>query len=322
MRADRLLSMMLLLQKNKRMTAQDLAQELEVSERTIYRDIDALSISGIPIYTQSGTHGGIFLDENYRLSLTGLSKQQVISLFMSSEAGPLADIGMERNVKDGMLKLFHSLPSVQQNEIERMQQRLYIDPVGWFNFGDTSDYLGELQDAVWQDRQVKMSYQPHYKAPYDLCVDAYAIVSKADKWYLVGRKASGDFRTYRLTQIKQLQALETHFERAADFDLMTYWQESQHNFQQQMDDEFPSYPVELRIHSNLLWYVSHYLSGRFEQLSPLDEDKYCRIRVQFRTDYEAQANLLAMGLYADIISPEELKVQIRDLALEIAKHHA
>jgi predicted DNA-binding transcriptional regulator YafY len=134
MRADRLLRMMLLLQKHKQMRAQDLSAELEVSLSTIYRDIDALGIAGIPVYTQPGTNGGIFIEDGFRASLTDLSPQQIMSLFLAINAKSLAVIGMEETTKDALLKIFNTLPTVHQDEIRHTQQRLYIDSESWFGF--------------------------------------------------------------------------------------------------------------------------------------------------------------------------------------------
>ena len=322
MRADRLLTMMMLLQKHKRMTAQALAQELNVSKRTIYRDIEALSLAGIPVYAQSGTNGGVFMDGDYRSSLTGLSKNQALSLFTVSDEGPLADMGMERAVKDSLLKLFSTLPFSQQNEVERMRQRFYIDPVGWFNFGDTSDYLATLQEVVWEDKQVHMKYRAYGREPYDVTLDAYALVSKADKWYLVGRKSSGDYRIYRLTHIKNLSVLDSHFERDNTFKLIDYWQQAQHAFQQQMVEDFPAYPVTLSIHSNVFWYISNVLEGRFKQLTPLNDDGWCQIEIHFTTDYEAHSHILAMGLYVKIIEPTNLQNTMQWLTQKMTEHYS
>src|SRR5262245_53049166 len=132
MRADRLISLMLLLNARGRMTAQTLANQLEVSERTIYRDVDALGAAGIPIYVQPGVNGGVFLDENYRISLTGLTRAEVQALFVSSNARPLAALGLDSAVEATLLKLFAALPSAHQMEVERLRSRFYIDPANWF----------------------------------------------------------------------------------------------------------------------------------------------------------------------------------------------
>lgn len=322
MRADRLLTIMLLLQKNKGMTAKDLARELEVSQRTIYRDIDALSIAGIPIYTQSGTNGGIFIEETYRSSLSTLSKDQVLSLFTVTDIGPLADMGMDRAIKDSLLSLFNNLPPSQQNEVERMNQRLYIDPVGWFGSEDTSDYLTILLDVIWQDKQVSMTYQSYGKDAYALVVDVYALVSKADKWYLIGRKESGDYRTYRLTHIRDLQIIDASFKRNPTFNLKDYWHNAQNSFQQQMAEEFPSYAVTLNVHANVLWYFNNILDGQFERTDATVENSWFQVRVQFGTEYQAYSHLLAMGIYAKIIEPMALHGTMKTIAEQIVEHYS
>src|SRR5689334_12127743 len=150
MRADRLLSLMLLLHARGRMTAQQLADQLEVSERTIYRDIEALCTAGIPLYTQSGTSGGVFLEESYRVSLTGLSRAQVQSLFISGEARPLGDLGLGKALDDTLLKLFAALPSIHRDEVKRLRQRFYIDPANWFQIVEATSFFPALQQAVWE----------------------------------------------------------------------------------------------------------------------------------------------------------------------------
>ena len=149
MRADRLVSMMLMLHAEGRLTASDLSERLEVSERTVYRDIDALGIAGVPVYTQSGVNGGIFLDEDYRISLTGLSQEQVFALFATPEAGPMADLGMKRAAEDSLLKLFAALPRQQRQDVEELRSRIYIDPHGWFHEQTAQELLPALQQAIW-----------------------------------------------------------------------------------------------------------------------------------------------------------------------------
>src|SRR5262245_7315559 len=196
MRADRLISLMLLLNARGRMTAQTLANQLEVSERTIYRDVDALGAAGIPIYVQPGVNGGIFLDENYRVSLTGLTRAEVQALFVSSNARPLADLGLNGAVEAKLLKLFAALPSTHQAEVERLRGRIYIDPANWFQNAEPSDLLPILQQAVWEDRALSIQYQVVEGDWFEGVVNAYGLVAKANIWYLVAEKSPGEFRNY------------------------------------------------------------------------------------------------------------------------------
>ena len=320
MRADRLLSMLLMLQARGRMTAQDIAEELEVSERTVYRDIDALCIAGIPICTQSGTNGGVFLDEHYRVTLHGLSKDQVLSLFASKEAGPLADIGMARAAKDSLLNLFNTLPAPHQQEVERMRQRFHIDPAGWFSVGEDAEMLRLLQDAVWGDYQIEMTYHAIGYDPRILTVDAYALVSKADKWYLIGRKANGEYRTYRLTRIHDLHLLQIQFQRDPAFDLVEYWQSSRQQFYAQMSDIYPQYFATLRVHTEMFWYVASFFEGRFQQIG--ESEGWLTIEVEFSNAGEARTHVMAMGTQVEIIAPEALRDEVLAQAQALIAHYA
>lgn len=194
MRADRLISLLLNLHAKGRMTAAVLAKHLEVSERTIYRDLDALSAAGVPVYTQPGQNGGIFLDEGYRVALTGLSLAEVRALFVSSEAGPLNDLGLSKAVEGTLLKMMAALPQPQRREAERVRQRLHIDPKNWFQITEISPLLPQLQRAVWDDHVIEVDYQPIGGRYGRRELEAYALVAKANLWYLVARKSGGEMR--------------------------------------------------------------------------------------------------------------------------------
>jgi predicted DNA-binding transcriptional regulator YafY len=222
---------MLLLGAQRRITAQELAERLEVSERTIYRDIDALGAAGIPVYTQSGVNGGVFMDEDYRISLTGFSRADIQSLFVAADARPLADLGLGK--EESLLKLFAALPAIQRREVERLRQRIYIDPTNWFQIVEASSILPVLQQAVWEDRQVDVSYQPVIGEVSERRLDAYALVAKANIWYLVGRKPDGEMRNYRVSRLYRVELLGTGFERDPDFDLTSYWKATCEEFERQ-----------------------------------------------------------------------------------------
>lgn len=310
MRADRLLSLMLLLQARGRMTAQDLAETLEVSERTIYRDIDALSVAGVPVYTQPGTNGGVFLDENYRISLTGLSKPEVLSLFASSGPGPLKDIGLDKAVEDTLLKLFAALPSMHRGEVEHMRQRLYIDPSHWFEVVEPLPFLSLLQQAVWEDRVIEVSYRRAEGELFAGQIEPYALIAKANVWYLVGRKMTGDMRTYRAGRFEKVQLTGEIFDRPPEFDLLAYWEESTQSFQQKMTQDFPPYPATLSIKATHLWYFETFLFGRYHQLTEPDENGWVTIRVNFFSVDDARGRVLGVGQHIRVIEPAELRQDV------------
>lgn len=317
MRADRLISLMLLLNAHGRMTAGTLAKQLGVSERTIYRDLDALSASGIPIYTQGGVNGGVFLDEHYRLSLTGLTSTEVRALFVSEGAGPLADLGLERAVTDTLLKLFAALPSAHQAEVERLRRRFHIDPANWFQVSEQSPFLPILQQAVWEDRVVEVRYQVVEGQVYEGVLNPYALVAKANVWYLVAEKpskdavdASGELRNYRLARLKHVALSEAHFERDPDFDLAAYWAESRAQFERLSLEQFPPFYATLRVRHTAFWYFPGYLEGRYQQQGAADADGSVILNVRFDSLADAHMRLISLGTDVDVLAPAELREAI------------
>ena len=164
MRADRLLSLLMLLQARGRMTAQELAQELEVSERTIYRDINALSASGVPVYAESGPGGGCALLDSYRTNLTGLTADEARALFMLSIPAPLDQLGVTQELKAALLKLSAALPEARRSDEERIRQRVYLDSLNWFQDADAVPHLPAIYRAVWDDRKLAITLRVRFAA--------------------------------------------------------------------------------------------------------------------------------------------------------------
>lgn len=320
MRADRLISLMMLLQAKGQMTAQELSQRLEVSERTVYRDVDALSMAGVPIYTQPGTNGGVFLDEHYCVSLTGLTKPEVLALFAASEVTPLNDLGLAKAADETLLKLFASLPTVHQQEVQRLQQRLYIDTSNWFRFVRPVPFFAELQQAVWEDRLIKITYQPVEGQRVDRTIEAYALVAKANIWYVVGREAEGEMRNYRISRFHTVTLLEDRFERDTAFDLPTYWKQSCKVFEEKMMREFPPYYATLAVRPDFLWIFSSYMEDRYEQLG-VDDNGWITLRVTFEALGEARMRVLGLATMVRVIEPEELHQIVIQTAQDILAFH-
>src|SRR5581483_11174125 len=178
MRADRLLSLLMLLQIKGQCTAHDLAKRLEVSERTIYRDIEALSTAGVPVYAERGPGGGCMLAEGYRTSLTGLTESEVRTLFMSGIASPLADLGVSDALEAAMRKLLAALPTAHRHDAERVRQRLYTDSTWWYEVHQTAPFLQTVQMAIWQDRKVRMTYRKAEGEVSERIIDPLGLVAK------------------------------------------------------------------------------------------------------------------------------------------------
>src|SRR5919107_5703449 len=159
MRASRLVNLLLLLQTRGMMTARELSRELEVSVRTIYRDVDALSQSGVPIYAERGPHGGIRLVEGYRTRLTGLTPDEAEALFLSGLPGPAAELGLGTVVASSRLKVLAALPNELRGRATRLLERFHLDAAGWFQAGEHVPHLADVAEAVWEGRQILVEYQ-------------------------------------------------------------------------------------------------------------------------------------------------------------------
>jgi predicted DNA-binding transcriptional regulator YafY len=321
MRADRLLSILLLLQTKGRMTAQELAERLEVSERTIYRDLDALSIAGVPVYAERGPGGGCALLESYRTNLTGLTETEVKALFMFSIPGPLSDLGMSKAFNAALLKLSAALPPPQQDYVEHVRQRLYLDVVDWSHSQEPVPHLQTLQDAVWQDRRLNLTYRRADGSWVKRLVDPYSLVSKASIWYLVG-VVMGRIVVFRVSRIEAAVLVDSHFERQPDFDLAAYWAD----WCAQMTASQAPYPVSLRVTWEGLPLLPHILGERaralLEQAGPPDREGTITLDVTFESFEDARSRILSFGPVVEVLEPVELRYSVIEQATKIIACYA
>lgn len=268
MRADRLLSILLLLQTKGRMTARELAEQLEVSERTIYRDLDALSSAGIPIYTECGPGGGAALVDGYQTRLTGLTEAEVRVLFLLNAASPLVDLGLGNVLDDALLKLSAALPPSSRPTIEQVRQRFHMDAAWWHHTDDVTPHLDTIQKALWHDVVLHLTYGEEDGLQSEQRVEPYGLVAKARVWYLVGTM-QGQMRVWRVSRIQSVTMLDERFNRPEDFDLSAYWTA----WCEQRESSHPDYAVPLRIAPDELASLSQALQKCGYRLVPLKKEK-------------------------------------------------
>ncbi len=244
MRADRLIALILLLQARGRVTAPELAAQLEVSARTIYRDLDALSAAGVPVYAERGTGGGIALPDGYRVDLTALNREEASALFLSSVPGPLADLGAGQVLDAALRKLSAALPAAARQEAEAARQRVHLDPAEWWQTHEPVPYLRTIQEAVWQDRRLRLSYRRRGGGVATRLVDPYGLVAKASVWYLVAADAEDavgvdsaaqagqdpaaqvpamEPRVFRVSRVEAADLVDEPSRRPDGFDLGIFW---------------------------------------------------------------------------------------------------
>jgi predicted DNA-binding transcriptional regulator YafY len=315
MRADRLLSLLMLLQTHGLMTARDLSIELEVSERTIYRDLTALSASGVPVYAERGPGGGVRLIEEYRTTLTGLTPDEARALFMMSVPAPLMQLGVGQELKAAMLKLSAALPDSRRAEQGRARQRIHLDSSWWFQSDDAVPCLPSIQEAVWNDRMLRIKYRSCFGAEVEQVIAPYGLVAKANLWHLV-YGWEGIIRVVRVSLMVEAEALTEMFVRPADFDLAVFWEK----WCAEYETNRPSYPVRARVSPALLPYLPNFFGDCADILakaSSPDTDGWVTLTLPFEDIHSARGRILGFGRAVDVLEPEALRKSVIDFAEQI-----
>ncbi|HEX2546024.1 MAG TPA: WYL domain-containing protein [Ramlibacter sp.] len=232
MRASRLLSIQMLLQARGRMSATELAHALEVSVRTLYRDIDELTTAGVPVYAERGRTGGFQLLPGWKTTLTGLTSTEAEAVFLSGLAGPAADLGLGAQVQSAQLKLLSALPAQWRGHAGRISARLHLDPVEWYREADALPHLSGIAAAVWDERQLQIAYASWTRTARQV-VHPLGLVLKAGIWYLVAAR-DGQVRTFRVSNIQDVKVLDAACVRPRRFDLARHWAESVRRFEAEL----------------------------------------------------------------------------------------
>ena len=320
MRASRLVSLLLLLQSRGGQTAAELARELEVSVRTIHRDVDALSASGVPIYADRGPHGGIRLVDGYRTRLTGMTADEAEALFLAGLPGPAAELGLGTVVAAARLKVLASLPTELRGRASRLVERFHLDAAAWYHPDEAVPHLGELSEAVWEAQRVQIGYDRGDKT-VDRILEPLGLVLKAGVWYLVAA-AEGQPRTYRVSRVSRVTTLDGTFERPTEFDLAAFWAEASAAYER----DTPRVEVTLRIARDRLDRLRGVIGerpyGTLQRLEDPDPDGWLRVRVKLDWPNEATTQILAVGPGCELLDPEPLRRRIAEEAQRLAARYA
>jgi len=313
MRADRLLSILLLLQVNKRLTARALAERMEVSERTILRDMEALGAAGVPVTAERGTGGGWGLLQEYRSDLTGLNAAETQALFLVRSSRLLADLGMGRDADAALIKLLASLPVRSRRDVECARERLHIDGAGWYQSGEAFPLLSALQEAVWLERQVQMEYQKADGSTVERLVHPLGLVAKGSVWYLVAWAESGG-RSYRVSRVQAACVTAMPCVRPPGFDLAAFWEQSV----AELKANVPRYPATVRVAPDLLARLRRSRSPRVEQEDGPDAQGRVTLSLMFEVEGEACDFILRLGAGAEVLEPSALRARVSEFAASIA----
>jgi predicted DNA-binding transcriptional regulator YafY len=312
MRASRLVTLLLLLQTRGRMTAAELARELEVSERTVHRDVEALSEAGVPVYAERGPHGGVQLVEGYRTRLTGMTADEAEALFLSGLPGPAAELGLGTVMTAARLKVMAALPGELRARASRLVERFYLDAAGWFHGSEPVPCLSALAEAVWESRRVTIAYQ-RGDSRVDREVEPLGLVLKAGTWYVVARNED-QLRTYRVSRVVEVQPSDERFARPDDFDLGGYWTESSAAYER----EIPRLTIKIRLAPHRLDGLGDYVGGgaaaRAVVLDEPDPEDWTHLELSMDWPEEAPGRLLGLGGDVEILDPPDARETLIALA--------
>jgi predicted DNA-binding transcriptional regulator YafY len=308
MRASRLLTILMILQTRGRTSAETLAEELEVSVRTVYRDIDQLSAAGVPVYAETGRNGGFALLDGWKTRLNGLTAPEARALFFSGLPGPAGELGLGEEAAQAELKLLAALPADWQVEARRMSSRFHLDPRGWFQPGHKPEFLKLVAEAVWSETRIAIRYES-WKDVKDRVIEPLGLVLKGGVWYVVAQR-DGHSRTYRLSQIQALGPTGQTFTRPKDFDLPTYWQEATKQFEREI------YVGTAHVRATAtglrkLKDLSDTVRRAVEALSITpDTDGWCELEVPIEEVGWASHEFTKIGDDVEVLGPPELRSRV------------
>ncbi len=303
LRADRLISLILALQDKGKTTASQLADALGVSRRTILRDVEALSLSGVPILAEGGPGGGIWLDPAYRTSLTGMKESELRTLLVAGDARLLDDLGWGQTFRETQAKLRASVPRRFEPGVDQLRRRLVIDSRWWWHEAGEPN-LEVLQAAVWEDRVVEGDYHSREGGTKTVRLEAYGLAAKAGLWYFVGRR-EGEWRTYRVSRFGALRSLGL-FARDPQFDLSTWWPAHVAEFA----GELVGFRFSLGLPENQLRYLRGIAPGRVDVAGPWERPGWVRAELGLDSSLYAELVVLGLGSQCVILDNPELALAV------------
>ncbi|MGD0083658.1 MAG: WYL domain-containing protein [Acidimicrobiales bacterium] len=305
MRASRLVSLLLLLQSRGGLTADQLATELEVSVRTIYRDLDALAIAGVPVYGLAGPGGGYRLVDGYRTRLTGLTAAEAEALLLLDLSAPLRALGLGSDLLGGRLKLTAALPEPVRSRARELAGRVHLDLPGWFEEPESAPALPRLAEAVLSDRQVRFRYAAPGQEGLRV-VEPFGLVLKGRSWYLVARRGER-MLTYAVRRVSSPELADERIVRPADFDLAATWERLVGEFEASL----PSVEVVVRASTVGLARLPRLVDSRSRQRTnwdgERDEGGWRRLSITFERIEYARQELLGLGADVEVLEPPELR---------------
>jgi predicted DNA-binding transcriptional regulator YafY len=305
-RADRLLNLLLLLQNRGKMSSRQLAELLEVSERTIVRDIEALSAAGIPVYAERGSRGGWVLADSYRTNLTGMRPEEIVSLLLANHNELLKDLGIQGDFQAAYQKLLAAAPAPIRQDAELIRERLHIDGAGWHASEEAFPWLSAVQEAVWAQRKLRIRYRKE-EGITERIIHPLGLVAKRNVWYVAAeQEPDGELRTFRISRLEEASLLDETFMRPEGFDLAAYWEQSTARFK----SELPRYVARVRTTEAGLDRLRKERFIKVLQVENSDNQGQILAEVDLQTLDWACGVILRIGRDAEVLEPQELRERV------------
>jgi len=325
MKSGRLLEMLLLLQARGQVTAAELAERLEVSPRTVYRDAEALSSAGVPIYTERGRAGGIRLLPGYRTDVTGLTQDEARALFVLTTGGAQEDLGLGTAARSAILKVMRAVPEPFRPAAAATSQRILVDPAGWMRPPDPVGALGVLQGAVFTDRRLRLRYrssgprEPEASGQgggRERVLDPYGLVCKAGVWYLVA-DSGGEPRLFRVSRVASAVVDEEPVRRRAGMELAEVWS----SLRREVEDRPAPLEVVVRVRREWLDLFGRMCAAHLDGPLPQATGEWTQVRLRYPGVMAARP-LLSFGANVEVVSPASVRADLAAVAAEIVDQYS
>ncbi|RJQ80427.1 transcriptional regulator [Pseudonocardiaceae bacterium YIM PH 21723] len=316
MRAERLVALLFTLQSRRSATIGELAEALDVSERTMSRDVAALQAAGVPLWTEPGRHGGVRLVDGWRSRLDGLTSREAVAIFAMGVPRALTELGLGTAVSAAHAKVAAAMPAALRDQAQHLAQRFHLDAPGWFRDPDSTEQLAVLARAVWEQHRVLVGYRGKERE-----LEPLGLVLKAGSWYLVAG-VEDTVRTYRVGRVEWAEPLDEHFDRPADFDLAGWWARSSAEFAESL--------VRTRVLVRLSPQGVRTLPavlGADQAVVALagagapDAEGWIEVELGLEEPHIAADQLLPLGAGVEILSPPAVRAEFADLARRMADRH-
>lgn len=311
MRAGRLVSIVLMLQSEKKLTSKQLAEQLEVTERTILRDMEELSAAGVPVYAERGASGGWMLTEGYRASLTGLHADELAALLLSSQGDTLSELGQQGALEAALRKLLAGTTEAARESAKAVRSKLHIDGAGWHaktggGGKERHSLLPVVQEAVWEEKKLRIVYERDGERK-ERTIEPLGLVVKRNLWYVVAMTEEHELRTFRISRLAAAEVLPERFAPPEDFDLAAYWEQSLSHFKERL----PRYPAKLRMKTPLIGRLQaeRYVASA---VAVSEDGEWSDIAVVFETIESACEIILSYGGGIEVLEPHELRQMVID----------